>query len=146
MSAIENHDWTQIFDMAKLSIMHHPTSAKTPFRTGESMAILEVSQTTALPSRSTSGQYLTAFAVWLPIGFIGASGVVVGAIQYFGSDTKPLSALALAVVYGLLAAYSWRRAQTVLGASGAPTASVERPAQSTGFYRAALGTHVTVPD
>jgi hypothetical protein len=89
---------------------------------------------------------LTAFAVWLPIGFIGASGVVVGAIQFFGSDAKPLSALALAVAYGLLAAYSWRRARTILGAAGTATAVVERHAQSAGFYRAALGTHVTVPD
>jgi len=110
------------------------------------MAIVEVSQASTPALRSTSGRYLTAFAVWLPIGFIGASGVVVGAIQFFGSDAKPLSALALAAVYGFLAAYSWRRARTVLDAAGSATAVVEKPAQSDGFYRAALGTHVTVPD
>jgi len=85
------------------------------------MATSEVLQTSAPALRSTSGQYLTAFAVWLPIGFIGASGVVVGAIQFFGSEAKPLSALALAAVYGLLAAYSWRRVRTVLGAVGSAT-------------------------
>ena len=90
------------------------------------MAILEVSQTSAPPLRSTSGQHLTAFAVWLPIGFIGASGVVVGAIQFFGSDTKPLSALAFAVVYGLLAAYSWRRARKSLDVMDDDAATVLR--------------------
>jgi hypothetical protein len=102
------------------------------------MAILEVSQTSSPPLRSASGQYLSAFAVWLPIGFIGASGVVVGTIQFFGSDKKPLSAL--------LAAYSWRRARMALGVVSSATAVVKRDAQSAGFYRAALGTHVTVPD
>ena len=110
------------------------------------MAILEVSQTSAPASHYSSGRYLTAFAVWLPIGFIGASGVVVGALQFFGSETRPLSALAFAVVYGLLAAYSWRRARTTLGTAGGTTAGVETRAQSSRFYRAALGTHVTVPD
>lgn len=94
------------------------------------MTTPEVSQKSAPALTNTSGQYLTAFAVWLPIGFIGASGVVVGAIQFFGSDAKPLSALALAVAYGLLAAYSWRRARTVLGAAGGSTTVANVQAQS----------------
>ena len=110
------------------------------------MATIEVSQTSDPDLRSASGRYLTAFAVWLPIGFIGVSGVVVGAIQFFGSEAKPLSALALAVAYGLLAAFSWRRARSVLGANSSAPAVVVNDAQSTGFYRAALGTYVTVPD
>jgi hypothetical protein len=88
---------------------------------------------------------LTAFAVWLPIGFIGASGVVVGAIQFFGSAAKPISALAFAIAYGLLAAYSWRRAWTALDVAASAPSTVRNHA-SAGFYRAALGTHVTVPD
>jgi len=110
------------------------------------MAILEVSQTSSPPVPNTSGRYLTAFAVWLPIGFIGASGVLVGAIQFLSSETRPFSALAFAVVYGLLAAYGWRRARTTLGTAGGTTDDVKTRAQSSRFYRAALGTHVTVPD
>ena len=88
------------------------------------MAILEVSQTSAPASHNSSGRYLTAFAVWLPIGFIGASGVVVGAMQFFGSETRPLSALAFAIAYGFLAAASWRRAKEILRAAGSATSVV----------------------
>jgi hypothetical protein len=110
------------------------------------MANLETTPATVPAVPITSTQHLTAFAVWLPIGFIGASGVVVGAMEFFGSAAKPLSALALAVVYGLLAAYSWRRARTVLGIASGATTVVKPHAQSAGFYRAAVGTRVTVPD
>jgi hypothetical protein len=110
------------------------------------MATPEIVQTSAPALPSSSGRYLTAFAVWLPIGFIGASGVAVGAVQFFGSEAKPLSALAFAVVYGLLAAFSWRRAMEILRDVGSATVVVGKPAQTAGFYRAALGTHVTVPD
>ena len=88
------------------------------------MATLAVSRTSAPASHNSSGRYLTAFAVWLPIGFIGASGVLVGAMQFFGSETRPLSALAFAVAYGLLAAVSWRRAREILRVAGSATAIV----------------------
>ena len=53
---------------------------------------------------------LVECGLWLRIGFIGASGVAAGIIQLLGGEVKPLSALALAVGGGVLAALSWRRA------------------------------------
>lgn len=60
---------------------------------------------------------LVLSGLWLRIGFIGASGVAAGVLQLLASDVKPLSALALAVGGGVLAAGSWWRARTVLDAA-----------------------------
>jgi hypothetical protein len=72
---------------------------------------------------------LVACSLWLHIGFIGASASAVGLLWLFGGEAEWLSALALAISGGMLAAASWRRARTVLGyAERAPAlASVAPP-------------------
>jgi len=45
-------------------------------------------------------------------------------MQFFGSETRPLSALAFAIAYGFLAAASWRRAKEILRAAGSATSVV----------------------
>jgi hypothetical protein len=55
-----------------------------------------------------------ACAIWLHSGFIGASVCAVGLFQLFDGETKWYSALALALLGGVLAAASWRRSHTVL--------------------------------
>jgi len=64
--------------------------------------------------RKEAGPAPVICGLWLRVGFIGASAVAVGLMQLFGSDVKALPALALAIVGGLLATYSWRRARTSL--------------------------------
>jgi hypothetical protein len=64
--------------------------------------------------QNTSERALVACSLWLHIGLIGATVLVVGLLQLFGGETKWLSALALALSGGVLAAASWRRARTVL--------------------------------
>ena len=66
-----------------------------------------------------TGRALVACGFWMRVGFIGASAVAVGVIQLFGNETKPLTALALALGGAVLAAFSWRRAHTALGAADA---------------------------
>jgi hypothetical protein len=58
---------------------------------------------------------LVACSLWLHIGFIGASASATGLLWLFGGDAEWLSALALAISGGMLAAASWRHARTVLG-------------------------------
>ena len=82
---------------------------------------------------------LVESGLWLRIGFIGASGVAAGLIQLFDGEVKPLSALALAVGGGVLAAVSWWRARTVLeNADGATAGPAVTP--SCASDRALAGT------
>lgn len=57
---------------------------------------------------------LVESGLWLRIGFIGACGVAAAIIQLLGGEVKPISALALAVGGGILAALSWWRAGAIL--------------------------------
>jgi uncharacterized membrane protein len=63
---------------------------------------------------------LVACSLWLHIGFIGASAVAIGVLHLVDGDA-PLSALALAVSGGILAAAGWRRSRTVLDAAEQPS-------------------------
>jgi len=64
--------------------------------------------------QNSTERALIACSLWLQIGFIGAPALAAGSLQLFGGETKWLSALALALSGGVLAAASWRRARTVL--------------------------------
>lgn len=79
---------------------------------------------------------LVESGLWLRIGFIGASGVAAGIIQLLGGEVKLVSALALAVGGGVLAALSWRRAGTILDSADQPTST----APPTGRDHALAGT------
>lgn len=69
-----------------------------------------------------------ACGIWLRVAFIGACAFAVGLIQLFDGEVKPLYALGLAVVGGLLAAFSWRRAQNALEAADDAGSAVEASA------------------
>jgi hypothetical protein len=75
----------------------------------------------SLESRNNTKRALLACGLWLRLGFIGASGLVAGMLLLFDGSLEPLSALVLAVGGGVLAAFSWWRARTVLGLVDAPT-------------------------
>lgn len=80
--------------------------------------------------RKKSRRALVECGLWLRIGFIGACGLAAGLLQLFNGETKPLSALVLAVSGGVLAAISWRRGRTVLDivdGTAAVTAGVSAP-------------------
>jgi len=72
---------------------------------------------------------LVACSLWLHIGLVGASAMAIGVLHLFDGDGSPLSALALAVSGGILAAASWRRSRTVLDAA-APPSRIARGARS----------------
>jgi hypothetical protein len=76
--------------------------------------------------------------LWLRIGFIGASALAAGLLQLFDGEVKPMSALALAVGGGVLAAVSWWRARTVLAIVDR-TSAVSAGAPSRTSARAAAG-------
>jgi hypothetical protein len=59
-------------------------------------------------------QALTTSSLWLRVGFIGASAVAAGLVLALRSEANPLSALALVLGGGLLAAASWRHARNIL--------------------------------
>jgi hypothetical protein len=67
------------------------------------------------PERGTDiDRAVVACGLWLHTGFIGAVAVAAGLIEMLDSDASGLSALALIVSGGVLAAASWRRGRTVL--------------------------------
>ena len=57
---------------------------------------------------------LVACGLWLRLGFIGACGFAGVLLQLLNGEMKPLSAVALLVGAGTLAAVSWWRARAVL--------------------------------
>jgi len=67
-----------------------------------------------------------ASGFWLQSGLIGASLVAGGVLQLVGGETKPMSALALAVAGGVMAVLSWRRARSVLEIGAASSAAPSR--------------------
>jgi hypothetical protein len=67
------------------------------------------------PERRTDiDRAVVACSLWLHTGFIGAVAVAAGLIEMFDAGASGLSALALIVSGGVLAAASWRRGRTVL--------------------------------
>ena len=71
----------------------------------------------AHPASELSTQARLALVVsglWLRVGFIGACGLAAGLHMLFYGETKPLSAVALAVGGAVIAAFSWRRARAAL--------------------------------
>jgi hypothetical protein len=74
--------------------------------------------------RQKRGRAVVACGLWVRAGLIGASGFAAGVLLLLGGEMKPLTALALAIAGGALAAVSWRRARAVLDAAEeAPTTS-----------------------
>ena len=64
--------------------------------------------------QSNTERALVACRLWMHIGFIGATALAAGLLQLFDGEGKWLWALALALLGGVLAAASWRRALTIL--------------------------------
>ena len=57
---------------------------------------------------------LVRCGLWLHIGFIGATAVAAGLLLLFQGEAKWLSALALIVTGGMMAAVGWYRGRVVL--------------------------------
>jgi len=85
-------------------------------------------------SRPPIGRGAVVCGLWLRVALIGASAFVVGVLQMFGGEMKLLTALALAVVGGLLTAFSARRARHALDVAddvaSTLVGSVRSPARS----------------
>lgn len=93
-------------------------------------------------SRKKAQRALVACGLWLRLGFIGACGLGAGLHQLLDGEVKPLSALALAVGGGALAAISWWRGRTVLDAvdgAAAVTARGSSPANAGASSPASAG-------
>lgn len=82
--------------------------------------------------QSNSDRALFASRLWLHAGFIGAAVLAAGLLQLFDGEGKWLWALTLALLGGVLAAASWRRALTVLEhAEWVSTVANDAPGEST---------------
>jgi hypothetical protein len=87
--------------------------------------------------RSPASRAIAASAFLLRIGFVGASVFAVGIIALFDGDARPTTALASAILGGLVAAYAWRRSWILLSRAEIAEASPTEPARA-----AALGNPV----
>ena len=85
--------------------------------------------------RGSAGRALFACGLWLRLGFVGASAVMVGVIQLFGDEASPVSALALAVGGAALAVVSWRRAHAALSRTPDAPATAAAARSQTGGAR-----------
>ncbi len=65
---------------------------------------------------------LIVWGLWLRAGLVGLAALAAGPMLAFAGDIRPLSALALVVGGGLLAALSWSRLRTHLYEADAPDA------------------------
>jgi hypothetical protein len=70
--------------------------------------------------RSHVGRALAKSAMWLIVGYIGASALTFGLLSLFHAEGSALSALAFVLAGGGLAAYAWRRGYRVLDRIDAP--------------------------
>jgi hypothetical protein len=59
---------------------------------------------------------LVRCAVWLFVGFVGASIVAAGVLGMFGAEARPLGALTTALCGGAMAGVGWYRARKILEA------------------------------
>ena len=100
----------------------------------------QIINTQSIPELSKRARRaLIECGLWLRIGFIGASTLAAGLLQLFSGEVKALSALALAVGGGVLAAGSWWRGRTVLDLADRASAVIAG-APSPASARAAAGT------
>jgi len=82
--------------------------------------------------QSNTKRALVACRLWIHIGFIGATALAAGLLQLLDGEEKWLWALALALLGGVLAAASWRRALTILEhADWASIVATVAPGEST---------------
>jgi len=84
-----------------------------------------------LDLRSASWRALVASVVWLRVGFIGASTLMIGLIMLFTGEARPLYAFAGAIAGGVVAALAWRRSWVVLTYADESTAAGSRAASVT---------------
>jgi hypothetical protein len=64
----------------------------------------------AVDLRTESGRAPVRSGMWLIVGYLGASAVMLGLLSLFHGQGNPLPALGYVVAGGALAAYSWRSA------------------------------------
>ena len=96
--------------------------------------------------QSNTERALVACRLWTHIGFIGATVLAAGLLQLFNGEGKWFWALALALLGGVLAAMSWRRALTILEhADWASTVATDAPGESTSRLFRANGTRRDSP-
>lgn len=71
--------------------------------------------------RRETGWALLTCAIYLRVGFVGASMVAIGLLSLIGGDGKPLTALVVALTGGALAALGWHCARRALDRIDPPT-------------------------
>jgi hypothetical protein len=85
----------------------------------------------AVDLRSPSGRALFRGAMWMVVGYAGASTFALGIARLFNSEGSPLSAFACLLAGGALALYAWRRSYHVfdrIEASVTPASTQARAA------------------
>jgi len=70
--------------------------------------------------RSPSGRALLKGAMWMIVGYVGASTFALGLARLFNGEGSPLSAFAFVLAGGALALYAWRSSYRVFDRIEAP--------------------------
>lgn len=75
----------------------------------------------------TQERALAGCALWLLLGFVGATAVAAGLLQLFEGDASTLATLTLLFPGAALAMMSWRRGRIVLEDAERPRTHVDNP-------------------
>jgi hypothetical protein len=81
---------------------------------------------TATAAHRRARRALIVWGLWLRAALVGVAALIAGPMLAFTGDIRPLSALALVIGGGLLAALSWSRLRTHLDGADAPDADAAR--------------------
>lgn len=73
-----------------------------------------LSKTAPIDLRSRTGRALVKSALWMIVGYIGASALTFGLLSLFHGEGSLLSAPAFMLGGGALAAYAWRSGYRIL--------------------------------
>jgi hypothetical protein len=74
--------------------------------------------------RSEAGRALAKSAMWMIVGYVGASTFMLGLLRLFNGEGYPLSALSFVLAGGALAMYAWRSGYRVLDGIDEPAAPI----------------------
>jgi hypothetical protein len=89
--------------------------------------------------RSETGRALAKSALWMIVGYIGASTFTFGLLSWVHAEGSALSALAFVLAGGGFAAYAWRSAYRVVAQIDAPVVAPSHQVRSTSGLTTLIG-------
>jgi hypothetical protein len=96
--------------------------------------------------RSQAGRALVKSALWMIVGYIGASALTIGLLSLFHGKGSLLSALAVMLGGGWLAAYAWHSSYRILDRMEAPDEPAPDQARAAARSTSGLTTLIGAPE